>query len=436
MQYRCGNIEGGLRIGTDGKFYPCCLAFTYPYKDDDGNILKADVHTFNQALNSKSAKDLKNALARGEKHPACNVCWEAEEAGFESKRIRDSRRYFEKEEEHYIKEYPILEDKELFFLEVNLGNTCNLACRICGIHASSSWRKDFAKIFDHLKKSEVNDRVREFNECFVDESIIWEELDKYIHKVRVIDLYGGEPMLMKKQWDLLQHCVDKGYSKYQCVHFNTNGTIFNRKYANILKHFAHTRISFSADGVREGFNYTRHPGKWNVIEKNIKNWLNYTKGLDIFSFEITYTTSILNVLHTHAMAEWVLDHNLSTKETGDHIILLYVAFVYGPEWYSIKNIHPEAKKEIIKKVYRNANTIKAHPAFENHKYIYDECIKVAQTLQNSEEYNEQIFYRFFYDNERLDKFRKEDFKSVFPELFSILNKYRPSLGYQKIVQDV
>ena len=53
MQYRCGNIEGGLRIGTDGKFYPCCLAFTYPYKDNDGNILKADVHTFDQATTKR-----------------------------------------------------------------------------------------------------------------------------------------------------------------------------------------------------------------------------------------------------------------------------------------------------------------------------------------------------------------------------------------------
>jgi MoaA/NifB/PqqE/SkfB family radical SAM enzyme len=422
MGYRCGNIEGGLRIGTDGKFYPCCLAYDYPYMNDEGRLLKADVDTFEDALNSKSATDLKQALARGEKHSACHVCWEAEEAGFESKRIRDTQRFDRQED-----------DKELIFLEINLGNTCNLACRICGIHASSTWRKDYAKIYDNLKSWEVNERVKEYNKSFLDDSLIWSELDKHISKVRILDLYGGEPMLMKKQWELLQYCVDKGYSKKQFVHFNTNGTIFNTEYADILKHFEHARISFSADGVNEGFNYTRHPGKWNEVEANIKSWLRYTKGLKNFSYEVTYTTSILNVLHCHDMAKWILDHNLSTQTSGDHIITLYVAFVFGPPSYCIKNIPPEAKLEVIQKVKEKAEVLKQHPAYKNHSYVYDECMKISQTLENADEYSEHEFGKFFYDNDRLDKWRKEDFSSVFPELFTILNKYRPPFNYTKIV---
>ena len=169
MGYRCGNIEGGLRVGTDGKFYACCLAYDYPYKNEEGRLLKADTDSFSSALNSKSAIDLKDALARGEKHSACHVCWEAEDAGFESKRIRDTQRYDRQ-----------VDDKELIFLELNLGNTCNLACRICGIHASSTWRKDYAKIYDNLKSWEVNERVKEYNKSFVDDSFIWGELDKHI----------------------------------------------------------------------------------------------------------------------------------------------------------------------------------------------------------------------------------------------------------------
>ena len=108
MGYRCGNIEGGVRVGTDGKFYACCLAYDYPYKNEEGRLLKADTDSFSSALNSKSAIDLKDALARGEKHSACHVCWEAEDAGFESKRIRDTQRYDRQ-----------VDDKELIFLELN-----------------------------------------------------------------------------------------------------------------------------------------------------------------------------------------------------------------------------------------------------------------------------------------------------------------------------
>lgn len=422
MGYRCANIEAGLRIGTDGKYYPCCLAWTYPYKNDDDKFLKADVNGFQEALNSKSARQLKEALAKGEQHSACKACWDAENAGFESKRIRDTYRY---------DKHP--EKSELVFLEVNLGNTCNLACRICGIHASSTWRKDYAKIYPELKSWEINDRVKEYSKAFIDESLIWHELDEHISKVRILDLYGGEPMLMKKQWELLKMCVERGYSKKQFVHFNTNGTIFNTEYADILKEFNEVRISFSADGVGKGFNYTRHPGKWEDVQTNIKNWLSYTKGLKNFSYEVTYTTSSLNILHAHEMAEWILDHNLSTNKTKDHIITLYVAFVFGPAHYYIKNIPEKAKQEIIPIIKERAEKIKEHRAFKYHSYIYDELMKIAQTLDTSEECDNKQFEKFFFDNDRLDRWRKESFKSVFPDLFSILSKYRPLFNYQKII---
>ena len=133
------------------------------------------------------------------------------------------------------------------------------------------------------------------------------------------------------------------------------------------------------------------------------------------------------------MAKWILDHNLSTQTSGDHIITLYVAFVFGPPSYCIKNIPPEAKLEVIQKVKEKAEVLKQHPAYKNHSYVYDECMKISQTLENADEYSEHEFGKFFYDNDRLDKWRKEDFSSVFPELFTILNKYRPPFNYTKIV---
>ena len=423
MSLRCGNIENGLRIGTDGKYYACCLAWSYPYKNEKGQILKADTTTFESALNSHSAKELRNALARGEKHTACKACWDAEEAGFESKRIRDT----------YHSDSANVKENELFFLELNLGNTCNLACRICGIHASSSWRKDFHFLNPELKDWEVNDRLKEYNKVFVDFSKLWDELDSTISQVRVLDLYGGEPMLMKKQWELLERCVEKGFSKYQHVHFNTNGTIFNEKYIEILKQFKAARISFSIDGVEEAFNYTRYPGKWDDIQKNIKSWLSLTKGIPNFSFEITHTISTLNVLDATGIGKWVLDHNLSTIKSGDHIITLYVAFVFAPQHLYIANIHDELKPMIAKKVREKAEKLKEHPVYKYHKYVYNEIIKIAQTLETSQNYDPERWKQFFFETERLDKHRKEDFTRTFPELAELLYQYKPNNNFVKII---
>lgn len=422
MSLRCGNIEGGLRIGTDGQFYACCLAWKHPYKDKDGNILNAKNTTFEEALNSDSAKELKDTLARGEKHPACKACWDAEDAGFESKRIRDTLRYDYKK--HLSK---------LVFLEVNLGNTCNLACRICGIHASSSWRTDYANMFPELKGWEVNERVKEYNSAFVDDSMIWDELETNISQVKVLDLYGGEPMLLKKQWALLSHCVEKGYSDDMFVHFNTNGTIFNTKYVEILKHFKEVRISFSADGVEEGFDYTRYPGKWVDVHSNIKSWLTSTKGLDNFAYELTFTTSTLNVLHADKVALWILDHNLSTFESKEHVIDLYVSFVFAPEHYYIQNMPREAKNEIIDLVKIKAEKLKEHRGYKYFSYLHNELLKIAQTLETSSDGDTEQFKKFFFETNRLDKWRKQKFSTVFQDLFHILSKYQPVDSFKKLI---
>ena len=133
------------------------------------------------------------------------------------------------------------------------------------------------------------------------------------------------------------------------------------------------------------------------------------------------------------MAEWILDHNFSTNTTGAHIITLYVAFVFGPPHYYIKNIPFEAKQQIIEKVKEKAEKLKEHRAFKYHSYVYDECMKIAQTLETSEECDQEQFNKFWFDNDRLDRWRKENFQSVFPDLFSILSKYKPLFNYQKIV---
>ena len=418
MSLRCSNVENGLRVGTDGKFYACCLAYSYPYENEKGEILKADSTKFKDALNCHSKKQLKSALDRGEKHPACKVCWEAEDAGFESKRIRDTYRY-----DHSKLNFKF-EDDELFFLELNLGNTCNLACRMCGIHASSSWRNDFQLFNKNLTSSEVNDRVKEFNKVFTDYSKLWDELEHTIKEVRVLDLYGGEPMLMKKQWELLEKCVEAGYSKYQFVHFNTNGTIFNEKYVEILKHFMSVRISFSADGTGEVFDYIRHLGNWNDFENTINKWMVHTKRFSNFSYELTYTTQTLNVLHTHKMAEWILDFNKKAHVNGTHIMHLYVAFVYGPEYYYIGNIPDKLKPYIINKIKLEAEELKKHSEYKSYKYVVDEVLKVAQTLEVSPPCVEEYWEKFWDKNQKLDSFRNQNFSKTLPDLYQLLSRYK------------
>ena len=73
--------------------------------------------------------------------------------------------------------------------------------------------------------------------------MFWNELEKSLPYVQQIDMYGGEPMLVKKQWETLK-INEPWLCKNQELSFNTNGTIFREEYIDILKQFKRVVISF------------------------------------------------------------------------------------------------------------------------------------------------------------------------------------------------
>ena len=274
----CINLTNSVRVGTSGNLTPCCLAIGTPYQDDKGNIMNVSTHTFEDIMMSPTAIDLRERTKRGETPDACSICWKEEDIGHESKRLRDNNHF--KEVEH--------KENELIYLELNLGNICNLACRSCNVAASSNWKK-YHNIGnpDNRKTPEELDLIAKLHSNpFNDESMVWNSLKENLHTVKLLELYGGEPMLMKKQWEILKYSVDKGYSKNQIVHFNTNGTLFKKEHIELLKHFWKCDISFSLDGIKEKFEYLRYPGKWEDVEINIENWLKHTSPFPNFHFNI------------------------------------------------------------------------------------------------------------------------------------------------------
>lgn len=54
---------------------------------------------------------------------ACNNCWQAEDGGRKSKRMRDNERYL-----HELQWQERTPYSGLAKLELNLGNTCNIQC--------------------------------------------------------------------------------------------------------------------------------------------------------------------------------------------------------------------------------------------------------------------------------------------------------------------
>lgn len=394
----CINLTNGLRVHTDGSYTPCCLSIDTKLKNDNGDILNVSKNSIKEALNSKTLRELREQTSLGLEPEACNICWNEEKAGVISKRIRDNRKFLSEK----------IKSNSLHLLELNLGNICNLACRSCNLSATINWKNEHnlintsedTRIPEHI----LNQEALKYSTPFQDTSILWSDLKDNLKDVVYLDLYGGEPMLMKKQWEMLKYSVEKGYCKNQHVHFNTNGTIFKQEYVDLLTHFKYVDISFSLDGIGKKFDYIRHLGNWNKVDKNIQLWLNSTKKHSNFFFNVCFTVTVLNVMDFPEVADWSIKRNIRVHSN----------FVHFPDYYCITNIPEDFKKEIT-------NQLKSSWISEKDKNIYKEHMEIINFM-NSLPPKKELWSRFINVTKLLDKSRNQKFENSLPELNKIIKK--------------
>jgi len=396
----CVHAKNGLRVTNDGFVMPCCYYdYKHRFKDRNGDYIKTDVHSIKDMMESPDRRDLINSLENGIKHEGCKRCWVDEDVKGDSKRLRDLETLgmFSKD------------NNQAKFIELNLGITCNLACRMCNVGASIKWMNEHRLVYDtpdHWKDDDnYKKEVKTFYKSYEYDSIFWEELPKILPDVKTIDMYGGEPMLMKKQWEVLQIAVEKGYSENISLHFNTNGTIYNDAYVEILKNFGHVTFSFSIDGIGKRFEYIRHHGSWDDVDTKVRKWISLTKENKNFEIDLAYTVTNLNIGFIDEVATWCFANN----------VRMYLINVSEPEYYSPYNLPVGAKNMITEKM----NKFISNNRFLSKELIND--INGSVNLMNSQNYNLEEWSKFIKATQILDKSRNQDFMKAFPELGKYIN---------------
>ena len=123
-----------LEARTDGTMAVCCIMQESAKKEDGTEYNLANGDTLSDVKNSKWLKDLQNKFSNNEKIEACKNCWHEEEAGIQSKRLRENL-YWGENFTPGVKA-----------LDLKLGNICNSKCRICSSFASSLWAAEEIKL--------------------------------------------------------------------------------------------------------------------------------------------------------------------------------------------------------------------------------------------------------------------------------------------------
>jgi len=99
---------------------------------------------------------------------------------------------------------------------------------------------------------------------------------------RKVYVNGGEPTLHNKSLTaMLNALVESGQASNIELWLNTNTTIFDSNFYELLDKFKQIRLMLSIDGIEESFEYIRYPAKWNIVDSNIKKIVNCVRILKI-----------------------------------------------------------------------------------------------------------------------------------------------------------
>ena len=450
-----------VHVITDGTFKGCCVM---NHGEVGGRLLTdGKVHTvakdgINGAMNSDTSKELRLDMLQGKWHTNCTRCKNEESSGMRSMRqlYGDRWKDFTQVEAEKITnketgEIPV--DHKPFYYDIQLGNLCNLKCRICNPLVSSAWIPDYMKMMrlgdkanikvrggkdpfsiniEHVKGKQYNITPNPFAWAESDE--FWEQMSAIKGEIEHLYLIGGEPMMIHRHFKFLEECVESGDASHITLQYDTNLTNIPEKVMGYWSHFKSLMIGFSIDGMGPELEYMRHPVKWNHILRNINRVEEFAKNNHNVKLNDSITISTYNVLHILDFIEWKVkagkyDFDYLWQWHDDNFC---AHPLHGPDFLCVKTMPLSAKKYVTQKYYEWrdkmiewCDSIDEYSGKRKPEDIKEAVIKFVDRwveFINQEDWSHRVWKFWEYTND-LDNVRGENFQEVFPELAKIMNDY-------------
>jgi len=378
-----------LSLATEpsGKVKICCHSRnTLEIDKKEASLADASLKEF---WNSDTINEIRTALNNGELHPNCKLCWKEEESGYVSKRIRDNKMHKELMDDNF--DAPKI-------LDLKLGNKCNIACRTCGSHSSTGWIEEEIFLGDKLSISEINEDMDSISACYSSDNPLWKNINDWLHGIKHFDFYGGEPMIIEDHWKIIKKSVEQGHSKDQYIHYNTNGTVYRKKYIDWFKEFKKVDIQFSIDGINDRFEFMRYPAKWKLVLNNIEKYLEFQKNNNNIMLGVCTTISSFNIFYIDEIIKFFADKGIG----------VYLNLLHFPFDQNVTNLPSSVKEIITNKLSKNVD--------KNFAPHIDDVLN----FMNSTTGENKEYISWIKELKKHDEYRKQSFLDLHSEYVNIL----------------
>lgn len=359
-------------IRTNGDIAMCCSS-------NEPRLYNLKNSTLSEYWNSSQLKEVREKMLNGEKVDSCQYCYMQENAGIVSPRQKANdeykvlEQYADKILAHY--QYPKSLPVEL---EVQLTNLCNLKCLMCNEYDSSSVATEH-KI---LKISDVDNKEYAVQDTEIEEIKNWLNTQP-----RMLNLRGGEPLMVPEIKELLLWALEKNLLNNTEVHITTNATNLNQEWLEILSKIPKLRIMVSVDAVGQLGEYIRFNSHWDTVADNIKTLSKIPK----INLIVHATIQNLNILHVDKLISWAQDNN--------YYLSIYI--LVTPEMFKLSNLPMPLLLVAKNRLLKLSNSTAEH---------------LVSIIDASAEFDADLWNRFCEYIELKDSFRNVSILNVLPEL--------------------
>lgn len=334
--------------------------------------LNLNKHSVDEVMNSDYFKSVRLQMLNGEEPQACSRCYREEENGVRSKRVEENEKLgFSEDMARALTSDDGSIGVNLKFIELRLGNLCNVKCRTCNPASSSQWAVEYPKLQQELKF--VTHYESSIDSSWIASDKFWDDLLSQSKDVELIYINGGEPTLVEKHWHYLERLIEAGLNTQVTLWYNINMTNLPDALLAIWAKFKKVQVSCSIDDLGDRNEYVRTGTKWNTVMAN----LDKLQSIPSISTSVCQTIGWMNVLTVPEFHEFM-------SLRGLHV---HMNFVYDPVFLSAAHLPDKVKTEILDKCITldeyKLNALKSYLGTESNPELMDQGIVYSKWLDNS-----------------------------------------------------
>jgi len=387
--------------------------------------------------NSKYKKLQRLKMFNGERPNECQYCWNIEDLDknyFSDRHYKTSDEWAWDRFEEISKLNPA-DDVIPSYLEVSFSNACNFKCSYCSSEISSKWLEEIKQYGPYLTTQSNHDitwlkNTGRYPYKHSDDNpyvaAFWKWFPKVLPKLKVFRITGGEPLMSKDTWRVLDFIAEQTPPAMQ-IAINSNLCVDDKLIdkliikINELSNLGHTvQIFTSIESTGVKAEYSRYGMNYNLWCKNLDKVLTDTS----VNVGIMTTINALSISDFNNFIDLIMEYRVKyNKDFAYNRLPLSINYLKWPPYLGVSILPAEYKLKISADILSHCEKWLKYYRKEKFARIYleewDQIKRLCDYIISStcDEITKDDFYKFI---DEYDRRRNTNFREVFPEYTGIL----------------